>query len=47
MGLSPKTVETHRANAYKKLGVGSTIEILRKAVELGMVRCVCGKGGGH
>lgn len=41
MGLSPKTVETHRAKAFHKLGVASPLELLHKAVVLGLVKCPC------
>ncbi|MEO8587791.1 MAG: LuxR C-terminal-related transcriptional regulator [Flavobacteriales bacterium] len=44
MDLRPKAVETHRAKVYDKLGVGSTIEVLGKAVQFGLVRCVCQRG---
>lgn len=43
MELSPKTVETHRAKVYQKLGVGSTSELLYKAVALGLVKCPCAR----
>lgn len=37
LGLSPKTVENHRANLMKKLGVHNKMELIRYAVKLGLV----------
>lgn len=45
MGLSHKTVETHRAKVYLKWSVGSTSEILYKAVAFRLVKCPCIKNG--
>jgi two-component system, NarL family, invasion response regulator UvrY len=36
MGLSPKTVANHQSSIKQKLEVGTAIELLRKASELGM-----------
>ncbi|NVL89887.1 MAG: response regulator transcription factor [Desulfobacterales bacterium] len=35
--ISPKTVENHRANIMKKLGLHSTIELVRYAARLGLI----------
>lgn len=35
--ISRKTVENHRANIYAKLGVHSTIELVRQAAKLGII----------
>jgi DNA-binding NarL/FixJ family response regulator len=35
--ISPKTIENHRANLMKKLGVSSTIELVRYAARLGLI----------
>jgi DNA-binding NarL/FixJ family response regulator len=35
--ISPKTVENHRANIMAKLGVHSTIELVRYAARLGLI----------
>lgn len=37
LGLSPKTVENHRANLMKKLGMHSKMELVRYAVKLGLI----------
>jgi len=36
LGISPKTVETHRANAMRKLGVDSIAELTKYAVREGL-----------
>jgi len=33
-GLSPRTVETYRANVFDKLQVGSVVELVREYVAL-------------
>ncbi len=35
--ISPKTVENHRANIMKKLGLHSTMELVRYAARLGLI----------
>lgn len=35
--ISPKTVENHRTNLMKKLGLKSTVELLRYAARLGLI----------
>ncbi len=35
--ISPKTVENHRSNIMKKLGLHSTIELIRYAAKLGLI----------
>jgi DNA-binding CsgD family transcriptional regulator len=34
--IGERTAETHIANAYRKLGVASRVELVRRAVELGL-----------
>jgi len=36
--LSLRTVETHRANIHRKLGTDSRAELVRHALELGLVK---------
>jgi DNA-binding CsgD family transcriptional regulator len=35
--ISPRTVETHRANLMKKLGVKNAIELVKKAEQLDLL----------
>lgn len=35
--ISPKTVENHRASIMRKLGIHSTIELVRQAAKLGLI----------
>jgi DNA-binding NarL/FixJ family response regulator len=35
--ISPKTVENHRANIMRKLGLQSTIELIRYAAKIGLI----------
>ena len=35
--ISPKTVENHRSNIMNKLGLHSTIELIRYAAKLGLI----------
>jgi DNA-binding NarL/FixJ family response regulator len=35
--ISPRTVETHRANVMKKIGVKNAVELIRKAQQFGII----------
>jgi DNA-binding NarL/FixJ family response regulator len=35
--ISPKTVENHRSSILRKLGLHSTIELIRYAAKLGLI----------
>lgn len=37
LSLSPKTVENHRSNIYRKLGIKGKIELYRYAVQIGLI----------
>ncbi len=38
MHLSPKTIHAHRANLLRKLDLSSNLDIIRKAMEIGMMQ---------
>ncbi|MFO7259045.1 MAG: response regulator transcription factor [Bacteroidota bacterium] len=38
LGISTRTVETHRINMLKKLKVSNTAELIRKAIELNIIK---------
>lgn len=42
--ISPKTVENHRSNIMRKLGLHSTIELVRYAAKLGLIDVDLWKG---
>jgi DNA-binding NarL/FixJ family response regulator len=35
--ISPKTVENHRSNIMRKLGIHKTIDLVRYAARLGLI----------
>lgn len=37
LGVSPRTVETHKANILKKLGFNNMVELVRYAFKVGIV----------
>ena len=40
LGMSPKTVEYHRAVLYQRLKVNSPVTLVRRAIEKGVIRPV-------
>ena len=36
--ISPRTVETHRANLIKKTGVKNSVELIRKMEKIGIIK---------
>ena len=38
MGVSPKTVEFHRAQLYRLFGVGNPVSLCRRAMVLGLIK---------
>ena len=38
LGISPRTVETHKTNIFKKLGINSTVEMLQYALKNGIIK---------
>jgi DNA-binding NarL/FixJ family response regulator len=44
MGLSPKTVEYHRAALMRRTGIHDVARLTQLAIQLGMVKNPCGKG---
>ena len=38
LGISPKTVEFHRANLYRLFGVHNPVSLCRRAMALGLIR---------
>jgi DNA-binding CsgD family transcriptional regulator len=41
MNVSPKTVDKFRDKVYKKMGVNCHSDMDHRAVELGLVQCMC------
>lgn len=37
MGISPRTVETHKAHIFTKLGINNVVELVRYAVQHGLI----------
>ena len=38
LGVSPKTVEYHRAQLYRLFGVGNPVSLCRRAMVLGLIK---------
>lgn len=45
MSITVGTMDKHRSSLYLRLGVHSRLELLFKAVEVGLVPCVCSRLG--
>ena len=37
LNISPRTVDTHKTNIFKKLGIGSTVEMVQYAMKYGII----------
>ena len=44
MGLSPKTVEYHRAQLYRVFGVNDLVSLCRRAIAVGLINPKAGTG---
>lgn len=44
MGISPNTVEAHRASINRKLGTKNTVQVLRSVMQHGLVPWAAVKG---
>ncbi len=44
MGLSPKTVEYHRAQLYRVFGVNDLVSLCRRAIAVGLINPKPGRG---
>jgi DNA-binding NarL/FixJ family response regulator len=40
LGISPRTVESHIASLYRKLGASSRVQVVAKADALGLIELV-------
>jgi DNA-binding CsgD family transcriptional regulator len=38
LGISPKTVEYHRAQLYRLFGVGNPVSLCRRAMVVGLIK---------
>ena len=38
MGVSLRTVESHKSNIFRKLGINSTVELMHYAIKTGIIR---------
>lgn len=38
LGISPKTVEYHRAGLYRQFGVNNPVSLCRRGLEAGLIR---------
>jgi two-component system, LuxR family, response regulator FixJ len=44
LGISAKTVEYHRAQLYRRFGVGDPVSLCRRAIVLGLIKPDVGRG---
>jgi DNA-binding CsgD family transcriptional regulator len=44
LGISPKTVEYHRARLYRIFGVNDLVSLCRRAIAVGLISATCERG---
>ncbi len=47
LGIALSTFKTHREHLYAKMGVHDRLNLMQRAVQLGLVPCFCSAANGH